>query len=81
MMIGKLLVSRPGLVEDDAVEVVHYYGSSIVSFFLDVKCQVLSGKMIRWQYYFFFPQLCAVGQLLVHPLSRIVFHLKDKKLP
>ena len=43
-----LLVSRSGLVEDDAVEVFHYYSFHLSSFFLDVKFQVLSGKIIRW---------------------------------
>ena len=46
MMIGMLLVSRPGLVEEDAVEMFHYYGFHLS--FLDVKFQVLSGKIIMW---------------------------------
>jgi hypothetical protein len=39
-----LLVSRSGLVEENAVEMFHYYGFHVV-LFLDVKFQVLSGKM------------------------------------
>ena len=34
-----------------------------------------------WQYSVSFPHLHAVGQLVVHPPSRIVSHPKDKKLP
>ena len=54
---------------------------SFVLFFLDVKFQVLSGKIIICNIPVSFPHLHAVGQLVVHPLSRIVSHLKDKKLP
>ena len=43
-----LLVSRSVLVEEDVVEVFHYYGFSHVLFFLDVKFQVLSRKIIMW---------------------------------
>jgi hypothetical protein len=42
--IGMLLVGRCRLVEEDAVEVFHSYGFSLVLFFLDVQFQVLSGK-------------------------------------
>ena len=34
MMIGMLLVSRSGLVEEDAVEGFRYYGFHIISSFL-----------------------------------------------
>jgi hypothetical protein len=34
MMIGMLLDSKPGLVEEDAVEVFHYYGFHLSSSFL-----------------------------------------------
>ena len=34
MMIGMLLVSRSGLEEEDAVEVLHYYGFHLSSRFL-----------------------------------------------
>jgi hypothetical protein len=33
-MISMLLVSRSGLVEEDAVEVIHYYGFHLSSSFL-----------------------------------------------
>ena len=33
-LVGMLLVSRSGLVEDDAVEVFHYYGFHLSSSFL-----------------------------------------------
>ena len=36
-MIGIPLVSRSGLVEEDAVEVFYYHGWHFYSFFLDVK--------------------------------------------
>ena len=39
-----LLVVRSGLVEENAVEVFHHYGVHLPSF-LDVKLQVLSGKI------------------------------------
>ena len=42
-----LLVSRSGLVEEDAVEVL-LLGFSLVLFFLDVKFQALSGKITMW---------------------------------
>ena len=42
-----LLISRSGLVEEDVVEVFQYYG---FYFFLDVKFQVLAGKIIMWWY-------------------------------
>ena len=44
-MIAILLVSRSRLVEEDAVEVFHYCGFTVL-IFLGVKFQVLSGKMI-----------------------------------
>ena len=40
-----LLVRRSGIVEDNAVEMFRHY----VLFFLDVKFQVLLGKIIMWQ--------------------------------
>ena len=61
-LIGMLLVSRFGLVEDNDV---------LFSF---------QGK--QWgDIPVSFPHLRAVGQLVVHPPSRIVSHTKDKKLP
>ena len=44
-LIGILLVSRSGLVGEDAIEVFHYHG---FQFFLDVQYQVYSGKIIMW---------------------------------
>ena len=41
-----LLVSRSRLVEEDAIEVFHYYVSLV--FFLDVKFQALSEKIVMW---------------------------------
>ena len=46
-LIGILLVSRSELVEEGTVEVFLYYGFHALSF-LDVKFQVLSGKIIMW---------------------------------
>ena len=43
--MGILLVSRSGLVEENAVEVFHHYGVHLFSFFL-VKFQVISDKII-----------------------------------
>jgi hypothetical protein len=40
-----LLVSRFGLVEENAVEIFHQY---VVLFFLNVEFQVFSGKIIMW---------------------------------
>ena len=42
-----LLVSRSGLVEEVAVDVLLLW-LSLALFFLDVKFQVLSGKIIMW---------------------------------
>jgi hypothetical protein len=42
-----LLVSRSGLVEEDAAG-VPLLRFSLVLFFLEVKFQVLSGKIIMW---------------------------------
>ena len=47
-LVGMLLVSRSGLVEEDAVEAFHYYGFHLSCFFLDVQLQVFSGKIIMW---------------------------------
>ena len=47
-MIGMLLVSRTGLVEEDAVEVFHYYGFNLSSLVFYVKLQVLSWIIIMW---------------------------------
>jgi len=46
-----LLVSRSGLVEEDAVEVFHYHDFHLTFlsfFFLDVRFKVLSAKIIMW---------------------------------
>ena len=45
--VGMLLVSSSGLVEENSVEMFHYYGAHIIVF-LDVIFQVLSGKIIMW---------------------------------
>ena len=45
-LIGMLLVSRSGLMEEYDDEVFYCYGFLLVLFFLDVKFQVLSGKII-----------------------------------
>ena len=45
-LTGMLLVSRFGLVEEDAVEVFHYYEFHLSSSFLKYKFEVLSGKII-----------------------------------
>ena len=45
-LVGMLLVNRSGLVEEDAVEVFHYYGFHLS--FLNVQFQVFSGKIIMW---------------------------------
>ena len=48
-LVGMLLVSRSGLVEEDAFEVfVPSLWFSLVLFFLDVQFQVFSGKIIMW---------------------------------
>ena len=47
-MIGVLLVSRSGLVEEDAVGSVPFLWFSLVLFFVDVKFQALSGKITMW---------------------------------
>jgi hypothetical protein len=44
-----LFVSRSGLVEENAVKVFHHW-CSLVLFFLDVKFEVLSGKIIMRYY-------------------------------
>ena len=36
LLVGMLLVSKYGLMEEDAVEVFHYQGFSLVLFFLHV---------------------------------------------
>jgi hypothetical protein len=46
-LIGMLLVSRFGIVEDDAVEVFHYYGFTC-PLLSRLKFQVLSVKIIMW---------------------------------
>ena len=68
-----LLVSGSELVEENAVEVFH----SLVLFFLDVKFKAFffSGKIVS------FPHLHTVGQLVVHPPSRILCNPKYKKCP
>ena len=73
-----LLVSRPGLADEDTAEVFHYNG---FLFFIDVKFQVFSGKIIIWWYSRFLSTSSCRGQLVVHPPSRIVSNPKDKKLP
>ena len=43
-LIGMLLVSRSGLVEEDAVEVFHYYGFHLSSSFLMYNFKYFQGK-------------------------------------
>ena len=45
-LIGVLLVSRSGLVEEDVIEVSHYYGFHLSFSSLDIKFKVISGKII-----------------------------------
>ena len=64
-LIGMLLVSRSGLVEEGAVQVFHYY---------EFHCPLLSCIPIS------FPHPHAVVQLAVHLPSRIASHPKYQKL-
>ena len=76
-------------MEEDAVEVFHYYGFHFYSSsfkennVLVCECgieppgSISHGVSIPVS----FPQLHAFGQLVVHPFSRIVSRLKDKKFP
>ena len=50
-------------------------------FFFYVKLQVFGENNNVVVFLFQFPHLHAIGQLVVHPPSRIVSHPKDKKLP
>ena len=64
--------------------VVLKYSTTIVftcPLYLDVKYQVLSGKIIMWWYYRFLYTSSSVGQLLDHPPSRKVTYPKDKSCP
>jgi hypothetical protein len=76
-----LLVSRSGLVEEDAIEVFHYYGFLLSSSFLMYNFKSFQGKHKCGSIPVSFPHLHAVGYLVVHLPSRIVSHPKDKKLP
>ena len=67
MLISMVLVSRSGLVEEDAVEVFRKISSPFKG---NINVVV-----------FPFPYHHAVGQLVDHPPTRIVSHPKDKKLP
>ena len=43
-LVGKLLVTRSGLEEEDAIEVFHYYGSNLFSYFLMYNLKSFEGK-------------------------------------
>ena len=43
-LVGKLLGSRSGLVEEDAVEVFHYYGFHLYSSFFMYNFKSFQGK-------------------------------------
>ena len=73
-----LLVSRTGLVEEETVEVFHYYGFNLSSLVFYVKLQVLSWIIIMWQYSQFLSTSSCRWLTLLHPPSRIVSHPKDK---
>ena len=47
-LVGMLLVSRSGLVEEDAVEVVHYYGFHLSSSFMMYNLKCFTGKITMW---------------------------------
>ena len=67
-------------MEGNAIEVFHHYVFHLSSFLLDVKFQVLSGKIIIGSVCVTFPHSHVVVQLVVHPLSMIVSDPKGKKL-
>ena len=70
-----------GDVEENTVKVFHHYDlHSLFLFFLREKFQILSGKVIMWQYSRFLFHLRAIVQLVINPPSRRVSHPKDKKL-
>ena len=75
-----LLVSRSGLVEEDTVETFHYYGFHLSS--SSSSSSSSSPFMENNNVVFPFPfHIFIVGQLVVHPPSRIVSHPKDKNVP
>ena len=50
LLIGMLLVSRSGLAEENALDVLQ---CSLCPLFLDVKFEVFSGRIVMWQYFRF----------------------------